>query len=75
MPPTNNAAERALRPIVIFRKTSFGIRSDIGAKELAVMSSLLLSVRLPKGDPLAFTRDLVANNLHRARRAIFSDTS
>jgi len=75
VPPTNNAAERALRTIVIFRKTSFGIRSDIGAKELAVMSSLLLSVRLQKGDPLAFTRDLVANNLHKARRAIFPDTS
>ena len=75
VPPTNNAAERALRPIVIFRKTSFGIRSDIGAKDLAVMSSLLLSVRLQQGDPLAFTRDLVANNLHKARRAIFPDTS
>jgi hypothetical protein len=39
------------------------------------MSSLPLSVRLPKGDPLAFTRDLVANNLLKARRAIFPDTS
>jgi hypothetical protein len=52
-----------------------GLRSVAGAKELATMASLMLSVKLQKGDPLAFLRDLVVNNLATARRAIFPDTS
>lgn len=75
VPPTNNAAERALRPIVVFRKMSGGLRSVAGAKELATMASLLLSVKLQKGDPLAFLQNLVVNNLATARRSIFPDTS
>ena len=75
VPPTNNAAERAIRPIVVFRKMSGGLRSVAGAKELATMASLMLSVKLQKGDPLAFLRDLVVNNLATARRAVFPDTS
>ncbi|MEL7501781.1 MAG: transposase, partial [Cyanobacteria bacterium J06554_6] len=42
--PTNNAAERALRPAVIWRKTSFGAQSEGGsqfvARLLTVSSSL-----------------------------------
>ena len=75
VPPTNNAAERALRPIVVFRKMSGGLRSVAGAKELATMASLLLSVKLQKGDPLAFLQNIVVNNLATARRSIFPDTS
>ena len=30
--PTNNAAERALRPAVLWRKGSFGTQSDAGAR-------------------------------------------
>lgn len=75
VPPTNNAAERALRPIVVFRKISGSLRSVAGAKELATMASLMLSVKLQKGDPLAFLHNLVVNNLATARRAIFPDTS
>lgn len=75
VPPTNNAAERALRPIVVFRKMSGGLRSAVGANELATMASLLLSVKLQKGDPLAFLQSLVVNNVAEARRAIFPDTS
>jgi len=30
--PTNNAAERALRPAVLWRKGSFGTRSEDGAR-------------------------------------------
>ena len=75
VPPTNNAAERALRPIVVFRKMSGGLRSVAGASEFATMASLVHSVKLQKGDPLVFLRDLVANNRTAARRAIFPDTS
>jgi len=38
--PTNNAAERAIRPAVIVRKTSAGNRSDAGAKTHAIITSL-----------------------------------
>jgi transposase/uncharacterized protein YukE len=39
--PTNNAAERALRPAVVARKISGGSRSKNGAKAWATLASLL----------------------------------
>lgn len=39
--PDNNAAERALRPAVITRKTSFGSRSTAGAQAFARLLSLI----------------------------------
>ena len=39
--PTNNRAERQLRPNVIMRKITFGNRSDIGAKNHSIVMSLL----------------------------------
>jgi transposase len=35
VPPTNNLAERALRPLVILRKITFGHRSQCGAQHMA----------------------------------------
>jgi transposase len=35
VPPTNNLAERALRPLVVLRKITFGSRSDAGADRMA----------------------------------------
>ena len=35
VPPTNNEAERALRPLVVLRKITFGHRSDAGAVRMA----------------------------------------
>jgi uncharacterized coiled-coil protein SlyX/transposase-like protein len=39
--PTNNRAERQLRPMVIMRKLTFGNRSDLGASNQAVMMSIV----------------------------------
>lgn len=39
--PDNNAAERALRPAVVTRKTSFGSRSPAGAQAFARLLSLI----------------------------------
>lgn len=39
--PDNNAAERALRPAVVTRKTSFGSRSKQGAQAFARLRSLI----------------------------------
>jgi transposase len=43
--PTNNAAERALRPAVIVRKISAGNRSQPGARTHAVLTSLIQTCR------------------------------
>ena len=42
---TNNAAERALRPAVVFRKVTGGSRSDPGADAWAVLASVLRTAR------------------------------
>ena len=41
--PDNNAAERALRPAVVTRKTSFGSRSKLGAQAFARLLSIIMS--------------------------------
>lgn len=41
--PDNNAAERALRPAVVTRKTSFGSRSKLGAQGFARLLSVIMS--------------------------------
>ena len=43
--PTNNAAERALRPAVVMRKITGGSRSERGARATAVLMSVLRTVR------------------------------
>jgi transposase len=75
VPPTNNFSEQSIRHLVIFRKTSFGSRSPQGSRAIAIMASLILSVKLQNGSPLALIRDLIAGNTEAARRAIFPDTS
>jgi transposase len=39
--PDNNPTERALRPAVVTRKTSFGSRSKLGAQAFARLLSLI----------------------------------
>ena len=46
VPPTNNAAERALRPSVIFRKVTNGFRSAWGADVHALVRSVIGTGRL-----------------------------
>jgi hypothetical protein len=40
VPPTNNLAERALRPLVVLRKITFGHRTSAGAKRMARMMTV-----------------------------------
>ena len=49
--PTNNRAERQLRPNVIMRKLTFGNRSDRGIKNHAVIMSLVETAKLNGRDP------------------------
>lgn len=57
--PTNNAAERAIRPAVIVRKTSAGNRSDVGAKTHAIITSLWQTCQQQGRDFLAIVAELL----------------
>ena len=50
--PTNNRAERQLRPMVIMRKLTFGNRSDLGALNLAMIMSIIQTGVLNDIEPL-----------------------
>jgi transposase len=52
--PTNNAAERALRPAVIWRKTSFGTQSEKGQRFVEHMLTIRATCRLQKRNFLEF---------------------
>ena len=52
--PTNNAAERALRPAVIWRRTSFGSQSRKGSQFVARMLTVTTSLQAQRRDLLGF---------------------
>ena len=52
--PTNNAAERALRPAVLWRKGSFGSQSDRGSRFAERMLTVAASCRQQKRHLLTF---------------------
>jgi transposase len=60
--PTNNAAERALRPAVLKRKRSFGCHSEAGCRFLERLFSVTLTLRLRQQSVLDYLVDaLVAH--------------
>jgi len=52
--PTNNAAERALRHGVIWRKTSFGTQSEAGSRFVERMMTVVATLRQQKRNVLAY---------------------
>jgi FtsZ-binding cell division protein ZapB len=50
--PTNNRAERQLRPMVIMRKLTFGNRSNLGASNQAMIMSIIETGVLNDVEPL-----------------------
>lgn len=57
----NNRAERALRPAVIFRKISFGNRSQQGADNFAILSSVLETGRQKNKDLTLFIQSVLSD--------------
>jgi hypothetical protein len=57
--PTNNAAERSLRPLVIARKISGGTRSDAGSQTRVILYSICATARLQGKDPAAICQQIV----------------
>jgi transposase len=58
---TNNAAERALRPLVVARKNWGGNRTDKGARAQVVLSSILASARQQGKNPLDVLIELLVS--------------
>ena len=59
---TNNAAERALRPLVVSRKISGGSRSAAGARATAVLASVIRTARQQGRDVLATLKRLLMDH-------------
>jgi hypothetical protein len=57
--PTNNAAERSIRPAVLWKKNSFGVESDRGARYVESMLSLWATSRRNEVVPVKFLKKLV----------------
>ena len=52
--PTNNAAEQALRPAVIWRHLSFGSQSEAGSQFVARILTVITTLKLQQRDVLEF---------------------
>ena len=65
--PTNNAAERELRPAVVVRKTGGCNRTDAGAKAHAVLASVVRTCQKQGFDPVEVLKHL----LHSAETLMF----
>ena len=57
MEPTNNAAERALRPAVIWRKISYGSQSEAGCRFVERLASVVGTLRLQGREVLSYLVD------------------
>jgi transposase len=68
--PTNNAAERALRTAVQWRKIMFGTRSDEGERAVERLLTIVRTCQLQHLNALAYLTAAVA--AHRRRQAVAS---
>ena len=60
--PTNNSAERAIRPAVLWKKTSFGSQSENGSIFVARMLTVVSSLRSQNRNVLEFIRETIEAN-------------
>ncbi len=64
--PTNNAAERALRPVVLWRKGSYGSRSQVGHAFVERMLTVVTTLRQHGRNVLDFLHDASVAALRKA---------
>ena len=64
--PTNNAAERAIRPAVLWKKRSFGVESEREAQYVESMLSIWMTSRRNGVNPIKFLRELVNSSRSNA---------
>ncbi len=71
VPPTNNQAERSLRPVVIMRKVVQGTRSDKGLENHSVLRSLFETARRQGKQPHQFFQELLTKTTAEAQAALY----
>jgi len=71
VPPTNNQAERSLRPVVIMRRVIQGTRSDKGLENHSVLRSLFETARRQGKKPHRFLLDLFTKDTVHAQAALY----
>ncbi|MCL4326589.1 MAG: transposase [Candidatus Thermoplasmatota archaeon] len=59
---TNNRAERAIRPIVTYRKVSGGSRCDKGASDFSIVYTVMETRRKRNNSWLRLTPNLASNS-------------
>lgn len=59
--PTNNRAEQGLRNSVIFRRLTFGTRSEQGKKNVSLITTVIRTAKLKLLDPLKVLRTLLTS--------------
>lgn len=57
--PTNNAAERSIRPAVLWKKRSFGVESERGARYVETILSIWMTCRHNGVNSVKFLNELV----------------
>jgi transposase len=72
VPPTNNLAERALRPLVVLRKITFGHRSPAGAKRMATLMSIQETAKRHHRRPTAIFYRLYTHPPNRVLRYLYA---
>jgi transposase len=72
--PTNNHAEQSLRHMVIFRKTSFGTRSDAGIKTHSILPTLIQTARRQGVHPREFLQTLHTADTATAQAALYNNS-
>ena len=73
--PTNNHAEQSLRHMVIFRKLSFGNRSQIGIKTHSILPSLVQTARRQGVSPINFFQTLFTSDISTAQKVLYRNSS
>jgi hypothetical protein len=71
VPPTNNQAERSLRPLVIMRKVIHGTRSDKGLENHSVLRSLFETARRQGKKPHEFFLALLTKTTAQSQAALY----
>jgi hypothetical protein len=71
VPPTNNQAERSLRPVVIMRKVVLGTRSEHGLENQGVLRSLFETARRQGKKPLRFFQTLFTKSTEQAQAELY----
>jgi transposase len=62
--PTNNAAERAIRPLVMWRKGCFGSHSEAGSRFVERMMSVTVTLKLQHRNVVEYVTDACHAHLH-----------